>query len=203
MACRYPPHERSAFNSLTVAQSRCLVFKLTRLLHLKANEMVMIPPMYSRLFHSSVDYRTTRWSLLLPLLCLLGCGGPAHVATVQGTVTLGGQPLADATVTFVAQATGAISRGRTDTAGRYRLLYSHQYEGAEIGRYRVTISTFRDGDPDADPPVPRSPENVPLRYNQKSDLVADVQAGTNQLDFALESGGPIFQPDLQRESPNG
>jgi len=143
------------------------------------------------------------WLLALSLQLLSGCGGPANVAPVQGTVTLGGKPLPQALVTFVSQSTGSLSRGRTDDNGQYRLLYSADVEGAEIGPHRVTISTFQSGDADGDPPTPRVPEQVPARYNRASELVAEVAQGSNQVNFELETGGPIDQPDRQQDPNDG
>lgn len=132
-----------------------------------------------------------------------GCGGPANVASVTGTVTLDGQPLADATVTFVpVEASGTLSRGTTDAVGRYQLVYDSSYNGAAIGEYTVSISTFSSGLPDADPPQPKIPEKVPAKYNLNSELKAAVTGGRNELDFALDGDGKIIQPDSKEAEQN-
>lgn len=116
-----------------------------------------------------------------------GCGGRGDIGRVAGTVTLGGQPLADAVVTF--QPTGAApSRAITDASGRYSLRYTRDLAGAKIGAHVVSISTHRPANPDADPPRPLVPERVPSRYRgEDSELRARVAAGANAIDFPLEA----------------
>ncbi|MGE3777879.1 MAG: carboxypeptidase-like regulatory domain-containing protein [Pirellulaceae bacterium] len=131
------------------------------------------------------------------VLLLAGCGGgtPSNVGVVSGVVTLDGQPLPDAIVTFTPAGTGSVVRATTDAAGKYQLVYSPDVYGAEIGEYKVAISSYQTGDPDADPPKPKVPEKVPAKYNVKSELSAKVNAGENVLDFELKKDGPIIQPE--------
>lgn len=126
----------------------------------------------------------------------MGCGGPANVAEVTGTVTLDGRPLAGATVTFVpVDSSGVLSRGITDSEGKYKLVYDANYTGAAIGDYQVSISTFRGGFPDDDPPRPKVLEQLPTKYNFSTELKTTVVGGVNQIDFPLDSKGKIIQPD--------
>jgi hypothetical protein len=126
---------------------------------------------------------------------LAGCGSgsrPEGIAAVSGRVSLGGEPLAGAIVTFVpVQSGSSTSLGRTDDEGRFTLLYGGNVQGAQVGRHRVTITTFSRGNPDADPPRPASAEKVPAQYNRDTTLMADVVAGPNTIDFELESSGQI------------
>lgn len=126
---------------------------------------------------------------------LAGCGSGSRlegVAPVSGRISLGGQPLAGAIVTFLPVQQGAsTSLGHTDDEGRFTLLYGGSIEGAQVGQHRVTITTFSRGNPDADPPRPATPEKVPAQYNRNTTLTADVVAGKNTIDFDLESSGQI------------
>jgi hypothetical protein len=115
------------------------------------------------------------------------------VGTVGGTVTLNGQPLPEARVSFQPQQ-GSPSLGVTDALGRYELRYTRELMGAVVGEHAVSISTFRTGSPVSDPPVERRSELVPPRYNRQTELTATVRRGANQLDFSLESSGKIPQP---------
>src|SRR6478672_12898555 len=100
-------------------------------------------------------------------MLVLACGcsrRPANVVRVKGKVTLGGQPLASAIVTFSPVSEGSSSRGFTDANGEYVLNHSPGVDGAAIGEYNVWITTHRDGDPLAKPPIAELPEKVPFKY---------------------------------------
>jgi hypothetical protein len=118
-----------------------------------------------------------------------GCGGPKW-HPVSGRVTLNGEALPDAIVSFTPEGEeGSPGLGRTDQEGKYVLRQTAKVEGLEVGRYRVHITTYQEGEPDADPPVPPVPERVPPKYNAKTELTADVEPGENVCDFRLESQG--------------
>jgi len=123
-----------------------------------------------------------------------GCSDqPKNVARkVSGKVTLGGQPLPDADISF-APSKGSPSIGGTDAEGKYNLIWGNVrgrvIEGAQVGEHTVLITTFRAGDPNAKPPRPEVPEKVPYKYRQEGgQLKATVKAGANVIDFALEDG---------------
>lgn len=141
------------------------------------------------------------WFLLAPLA--LGCGGDGDLGRVSGNVTMDGAPLPDALVTFSPTAPGGSpSAGRTDSSGNYNLTFSRDTQGAVIGEHKVTITTYSEGDPGADPPDPPTPEKVPARYNIKTELKKTVESGSNTIDFPLESSGEIISPaDIPEERP--
>lgn len=152
------------------------------------------------LSHSGI--RTCATRRILPLLvggwlCCVGCR-PSNVADVSGNVTLQGQPLAGAIVTFVGQNSASLSRAITDESGKYTLVYSSNHAGAETGEYAVSISTFKPADTDSEPPTAAVPEKVPARYNLQTELKARVEAGKNVIDFKLEDG-PVIQPSDAEE----
>lgn len=81
------------------------------------------------------------------LLLVTGCGGSGY-APVSGTVLLNGQPLEDAKLIFEpvgdasGNASGNVSYGRTDAAGRYTLRCPiAAQDGAVVGKHRVRIVT--------------------------------------------------------------
>lgn len=124
------------------------------------------------------------------------------MASVTGKVTLKGQPLPAATITFVGKDSSSLSRAITDEGGKYELIHSAELSGAKLGEYSVSISTYKPADTDSVPPVPKVPEKVPARYNLQTELKAKVEAGDNVIDFPLEEG-PVVQPDAaeqQRET---
>lgn len=112
---------------------------------------------------------------------------------VRGTVTLDGEPLHNAQV-VIETATGT-SFARTDRNGVYVAEYSKSLKGAGIGPATVRISTkevFPDEDVSDLKVDPRTgdhikPELVPPRYNKKSELKIQIEAGGAPYNFDLES----------------
>ncbi len=132
------------------------------------------------------------------LLTAIGCGGE-KLPVVSGTITLGGQPLADAAVIFLPEdETQSPAQATTDASGKYTLEQDADVEGIQPGKYAVRITTFQPASPDDDPPILAIKEKVPVRYNLETELSAAVEAEQdsveNPLDFELKPGGPIFQP---------
>jgi hypothetical protein len=129
--------------------------------------------------------------LLLPLLA--GCGGgPYKVAPISGRVTLNGQPLANAAVTFQPSEAGKINPGPgsgafTDSDGRYTLkLIGTETRGAVLGKHKVRI-TLSHKDDSADD-RPKRFKDLPARYNGRTKLEYEVRAGgTDSADFQLTS----------------
>ena len=85
-----------------------------------------------------------------------GCGGLPKPVRVEGRVTLDGQPLAGATVTFTPVGTeGQPASGRTAEDGTFRL-NSPNGEGAMPGDYKIVVTrseaiSFEGGQPPTDP----------------------------------------------------
>jgi hypothetical protein len=131
---------------------------------------------------------------------LPGCGPRRPpVARVEGTVTLGGQPVAEAAVTFTPVEGGRPASGATDGSGRFRLGTFGQGDGAVLGEHVVTV--FKEGgagemvveeggldggpvDPDAPPPR----QLIPPRYASRhtSDLRVTVARGMGPVEIRLE-----------------
>ena len=139
--------------------------------------------------------RTIRLTVLFAF-CLVslpaaGCqdSGP-ELGRVTGTATLDGKPLPNATVEFQPGPGGSPSYGTTDENGRYELSYSVGRPGAMVGKHVVRISTFRQDAPDDEGlrPVIEYPELLPPRYNEESELTAEVKPGRNEgVNFNLKS----------------
>ena len=121
--------------------------------------------------------------LLATALCLAGCGGGGQpdVAPVTGTVTLDSTPLAGAMVEFTPES-GKASRAVTDAEGRYELVYLRDIRGAVLGRHRVRIIANHEG---ADESTRRI--TLPAKYDQATELTAEVEPRKNTIDFALDS----------------
>lgn len=137
-----------------------------------------------------------RWIFVILAALLIGCGrgdGP-ELGTVHGRVTLDGNPLPKAKVTFTpmdesgARPAAAI----TDNDGNYELKYSVQHNGAPPGKYQVQITTATTTSDDQGNDV-EVPEKLPAKYNASTELVKEVQAGDNTIDFPLDSKGKVYK----------
>ena len=88
--------------------------------------------------------KALRTSLLVACsLTLAGCGG--NLVTVKGKVTLDGEPLSGATVSFVpAEGSDKLGTpvGLTDESGIFYLTTREQFDGAVPGEYRVCIKKY-------------------------------------------------------------
>jgi hypothetical protein len=138
----------------------------------------------------------TRLLLGFTLVLAIGCGGAKKFVPVSGKVTLNGNPLPQATVSFQPiAAPGAIeagegSTGKTNDKGEFTLSSSTGKNGAIMGDHRVSISALdpKVGECDERPPRGGWPkaDKVPARYNAKSELTFAVpSSGTNKADFDL------------------
>jgi hypothetical protein len=147
--------------------------------------------------------------LTVTLLVVVGCssGGtppPKLAATVPvtGTVTLDGQPLSDATISFAPETTAGFhgALGRTDASGKYELTTDigggKNSKGAIPGKYRITVSKLvkPDGSPipadSTEPPANLAAmESIPLHYSSigETKLEYEVPAAGGSYDIPLTS----------------
>ena len=129
------------------------------------------------------------WSVALVGLTLLGCGGRDYaLVDVSGTVTMDGQPLADASVIFtpVGDGVGPASASTTDASGHYVLkTIDLDLTGAVPGVQRVTITTARANGDDERATV--SKERVPPQYRDGSFRLEIGAEGNQAADIEILS----------------
>ena len=96
---------------------------------------------------------------------LAGCGGSTmpKVYPATGTVIWKGEPLADATVSFV-PSVGAPSDGKTDAQGKFTIMTNGK-PGARAGACKVTVSKFAGAAPSM--PAAPKPEDMMKMYEKK------------------------------------
>lgn len=132
---------------------------------------------------------TRNWTVvagLLAVISLAGCGGKNDkppLGKVKGKVTLDGQPLADANVSFAPTEGGRTSTAVTQSDGTYELNYNTKDKGAKVGKHAIRVSTFVQGGDEKDSPK-GVPEKVPKKYD-KEPITKDVAAGENVIDIEL------------------
>jgi len=141
-----------------------------------------------------------------------GCQKNPATGSVTGVVTYKGEPLANADVRFIPDPLGPRgSIAKTDSEGRYELMYEAGVPGAIPGKYKVVISTVGSGagpapaedapEAAADDPYASTPDNspmasmmgggaeiLPMKYcsSKETILTAEVTEGENTCNFDLE-----------------
>jgi hypothetical protein len=113
-----------------------------------------------------------------------GCG--SQLPTVQGLVTLDGEPLPNARVVFESP-DRPMAVATTDNQGRYDVMTGTQ-RGMATGNYQVAISAYETRDGGSESPVPIL--STPKRYNsaQTSGLSVEITPGRNsEVNFQLET----------------
>ena len=113
---------------------------------------------------------------------------------VTGSLTYEGEPMAGAMLAFFPAADqSATSHGVSDESGNYTLSTHLTGDGAPAGQYIVTIywpdrRGLKSTSPEEeDSPEQTLPNRLPKAYSRAktSALRATVEAGPNQIDFAL------------------
>ncbi|MDB5347241.1 MAG: hypothetical protein JWP89_5618 [Schlesneria sp.] len=118
-----------------------------------------------------------------------------NLVKAGGTITLDGQPLAGAVVSFDDPTDGTFSYGLTNSSGYFKLQIDSVMAGVKPGAKLVRVSTTRKilglntkeegagGSAKSEHPV----EVVPPKYNKKSTLQVEVTSGKTDYDFDLKS----------------
>jgi hypothetical protein len=125
---------------------------------------------------------------LVAVLCLAGlagCGGTGQ-AEVEGTVLHDGQPIPGGSIAFLPADQGRAAGG-TILDGRYHIPAKF---GPAPGRYRVEIRwakpTGRQYRSETGHTLDVTEEGLPQKYNDKSELTADLKSGKNTVNFDLK-----------------
>lgn len=114
------------------------------------------------------------WMTILGLV-VGGCSRGPERGTVNGQVTLDGQPLPDAFVVLHSEEKDSVAaRGVTDADGRFKLRGDDGGDGAVIGDYRVVVLDAKslvsivgkEEDDSGTPPPCRKPRSAGLHPNE-------------------------------------
>jgi hypothetical protein len=125
---------------------------------------------------------------LAALLCLAslpGCGGTGQVE-VEGTVTYDGRPVPAGAIAFVAADGQGLNAGGTVLDGHYQI---PTRVGPKPGKYRVEVRwakpTGKKYRSETGAMLEVTEEGLPVKFNDKSELTADLKPGKNTIDFDL------------------
>ena len=133
------------------------------------------------------------WAGSLLAFSLAGCGG-SHLASVTGKVTYDGEPVPDGEVTLIANAAKndeqAVSGARIEN-GVYSIPAA---KGVVVGTCRVEITGGQKTGKQlkAVPPalegtmIDETEHYIPAVYNKASTLTAEIQSGSNEINFDLK-----------------
>ena len=127
----------------------------------------------------------------LCLLLLAGCGSESDRSSLEGTVTLNGQPLAEGSIALrPLPGTRGPTAGGKITNGTFAILPE---QGTFAGTFRVEITASRKtGKQTKDTMLGIMVDDyeriIPDRYNRQSELTAEVtEDGPNHFEFTLSS----------------
>jgi hypothetical protein len=126
--------------------------------------------------------------LVLPwLIALVGCGDGK--ASVNGTVTFDGQPVASGAVAFVKEEAGQIIReGAIIKDGSFEAHLPPGKYKVELNAQKVVGKRKQKGFDGKDEDVELTEELFPARYNAQSVLSEDIKSGVNTLKLDIKSG---------------
>jgi hypothetical protein len=136
------------------------------------------------------------------LAAVAGCGGGGgtiSTAPVSGVVTLNGEPLANASISFQPIASGnpgPPSSDKTDEEGNFTLHFADGKEGAVVGKHKVLISTRKmaPSGPNSDSEVEVEKELVPRSYLESPPVFDVPKEGTDNAAFDLVGSGSAGKP---------
>jgi hypothetical protein len=117
------------------------------------------------------------------LFSLSGCNQSNRPATfpVHGKVTYRGQPVADASVTFITPGASRAATGTTDESGNFQLTTFEHNDGAIAGTHDVTVKKY-EHEP---PPLPQAPASGQLDPAVEARFTADMARWQKTARFAV------------------
>lgn len=121
--------------------------------------------------------------ILLPTL--VGCGGTT--GTIEGSVSLDGQPVRGVEVVYRDLAEGVEGAGITNAEGKYRVFFGRGNRELPVGEYRVTLELMLPEEEAA--PAQRQLRSIVSRYNGNLPNETIVP-GVNVVDLQLDSKDP-------------
>jgi hypothetical protein len=133
--------------------------------------------------------RTSFFLLVLGALLAAGCGSSTGKGTVEGTVTLDGQPLKSGLIRFVPVDGKSPTADTTITDGRYSAEVPFGPKRVEITAPKVTGKQKMYNAPNS-PTYDIVEELLPVRYNVQSELTITVSERKQTKAFELTMKSP-------------
>lgn len=121
---------------------------------------------------------------LVALFLITGCGKADDVGTVEGTITLNGEPVDSGEIVFRDPSRQVRSASGRITNGQYAVESLPASMQVEIWAFREVPGKFVEHNPGVK--VPLTEQYIPPEYNEKSEIQVEVMKGHNAFDFALQ-----------------
>lgn len=121
------------------------------------------------------------WMALLLAVSCSGCssGDTPPLGQVSGVVKLDGDPLEGVIVVFK-PTEGRAAVATTDAAGEYELEFAYKVPGCQVGKTKVSFEW---------PLGATNAKSLSQKYTTQSELTEEVAAGSNTINFDLETEG--------------
>ncbi len=123
--------------------------------------------------------------ICLSLSLLVGCGGDG-LTPITGTVTLDGQPVEDGRIAFTPKggSEGTMAGGSIKN-GKYEARVSLGKMGVAIRAQKMVPIKNPDAHQKESGITERPESIIPAKYNDRSELTADIVEGKSEYDFSL------------------
>lgn len=123
--------------------------------------------------------------LLLTLPLLVGCpgGGADGMQKVTGSVTYNGEPIEDGRVQFRQVDGDQRSFSGMIENGKYTIETATGSMLVEVRASKLIPGKFDESNPDEKAPMGKM--YIPEKYNSRTELTANVTAGSGPIDFTL------------------
>ena len=121
----------------------------------------------------------------LLLIAIVGCGN--KLGSVDGSVTLDGQPVPDGMVTFIKQGTEPGREGAVIKDGKFSAQIPPGSYKLELNGQKDNGSRVQKGFDGKDEVIPQTVERFPDKYNKKTELTQEIKAGANPVKLELNS----------------
>jgi hypothetical protein len=125
-----------------------------------------------------------RIGLLALLLTVVGCAEP-NTTLLTGTVTVDGAPIQKGAITFTPADGEGFTAGSPIKNGEYSARVPATTLNVTVSMPRV-VGMKKIYDTPNSPERPLYEEGLPARYNSKSELQIEVEAGAVRKDFELQ-----------------
>jgi hypothetical protein len=129
--------------------------------------------------------------MVVCVVAALGCG--KQIGTAEGRITFENQPIQEGAISFESADRQGPSSGGIIQDGQYRV--ERIFPGKKVvritgqrktGRKVAMESLFPKGMVPAGVMIDEIEKFIPAKYNDKSELTADVNGGNNHFDFDLK-----------------